>query len=256
MSEIAAPEATPAPPAPEAPRASLLEMRHVDVYYGRVQALHSVSIDVAEGEIVALIGSNGAGKTTTLRTISGLIHPTRGDVRLNGKPINQLTAEQTSRLGVAHAPEGRRLFSRMTVRENLEMGAYSRRDADGVQRDFERVYTLFPRLKERQSQLAGSLSGGEQQMVAIGRALMSAPSILLLDEPSLGLAPILVDTIFDVIREVNAKGTTILLIEQNALLALRTAARGYVLETGNVVLSGPSQELLDSAEVQRAYLGM
>jgi branched-chain amino acid transport system ATP-binding protein len=231
-------------------------MRGVDVYYGRVQALHSVSLQVAEGEIVALIGSNGAGKTTTLRTISGLIHPARGEVRLGGRPIHALAAEQISRLGVAHAPEGRRLFGRMTVRENLEMGAYTRRDDDGVHADFERVFTLFPRLQERQSQLAGSLSGGEQQMVAIGRALMSAPKILLLDEPSLGLAPILVDAIFEVIREINAKGTTILLIEQNALLALRTAGRGYVLETGNVVTEGPAKQLLDSAEVQRAYLGM
>ena len=255
MSETAVPEAAPAP-APDASQAPLLQMRGVDVYYGRVQALHGVSIDVAKGEIVALIGSNGAGKTTTLRTISGLIHPARGEVRLSGRPIHHLAAEQIARLGVGHAPEGRRLFSRMSVRENLEMGAYSRRDGEDVHKDFERVFTLFPRLKERASQLAGSLSGGEQQMVAIGRALMSAPSILLLDEPSLGLAPILVEAIFEVIREINTKGTTVLLIEQNALLALRTAARGYVLETGNVVLEGPSQELLDSAEVQRAYLGM
>jgi branched-chain amino acid transport system ATP-binding protein len=257
MTEVTAPQPAAAPPpAPEARGAPVLEMRDVDVYYGRVQALHGVSIHVADGEIVALIGSNGAGKTTTLRTISGLIHPSRGEVHLHGRPIHHLAAEQISRLGVAHAPEGRRLFSRMTVRENLEMGAYSRSDGEDVHRDFERVFTLFPRLQERQSQLAGSLSGGEQQMVAIGRALMSAPSILLLDEPSLGLAPILVDAIFEVIREINAKGTTILLIEQNALLALRTASRGYVLETGNVVLEGPSQELLDSAEIQRAYLGM
>ena len=256
MSEVAAPEPAAAEPAPEAPAAPVLEMRSVDVYYGRVQALHAVSLSVARREIVALIGSNGAGKTTTLRTISGLIHPARGEVRLNGRVITTLPAEQISRLGVAHAPEGRRLFGRMSVRENLEMGAYTRHDPDGIGADFERVFTLFPRLKERQSQLAGSLSGGEQQMVAIGRALMSAPSILLLDEPSLGLAPILVDAIFEVIREINAKGTTILLIEQNALLALRTAARGYVLETGNVVLEGPASDLLASSDVQRAYLGV
>ena len=255
MTEVAAP--TPADvPAPSAPPTPVLEMRTVDVYYGRVQALRSVSLSVIEGEIVALIGSNGAGKTTTLRTISGLIHPTRGAVYLKAREIHHLGAEQVARLGVAHAPEGRRLFGRMTVRDNLEMGAYFRRDADGIRRDFDRVYTLFPRLKERQSQLAGSLSGGEQQMVAIGRALMSAPSILLLDEPSLGLAPILVDAIFEVVREINALGTTILLIEQNALLALRTAARGYVLETGSVVLEGPAKDLLESPEVQRAYLGV
>jgi branched-chain amino acid transport system ATP-binding protein len=215
-----------------------------------------VSLTVGKGEIVALIGSNGAGKTTTLRTISGLVRPAKGEVRLRGTPVQTLGAEQIARLGVAHAPEGRRLFSRMTVRENLEMGAYSRRDRAGIREDMDRVYRLFPRLRERSSQLSGSLSGGEQQMVAIGRALMGRPSILLLDEPSLGLAPVLVDAIFEVIREVSAEGTTILLIEQNALLALKTASRGYVLETGNVVLSGPSSELIASPDVQRAYLGM
>jgi branched-chain amino acid transport system ATP-binding protein len=234
----------------------VLELRDVDVFYGRVQALHQVSLEVGEGEIVALIGSNGAGKTTTLRTISGLVRPARGEVLLRGKPIHQVGAERIARLGIGHAPEGRRLFSRMTVRENLEMGAYSRRDRAGIRTDFERVYTLFPRMRERQSQLAGSLSGGEQQMVAIGRALMSDPTVLLLDEPSLGLAPILVDAIFEVVREINSRGRTILLIEQNALLALRTASRAYVLETGHVVLSGPAAELLTSADVQRAYLGM
>ena len=235
---------------------ALLELRAVDVFYGRVRALHDVSLSVGEGEIVALIGSNGAGKTTTLRTISGLIRPARGEVRLRGRAIHHLGAEKIARSGVGHAPEGRRLFSRMSVRENLEMGAYARRDRSGIHGDFERVFSLFPRLRERESQLAGSLSGGEQQMVAIGRALMSAPTVLLLDEPSLGLAPILVDAIFEVIREINTKGTTILLIEQNALLALRTASRGYVLETGSVVLSGPSEQLLSSAEIQRAYLGV
>jgi branched-chain amino acid transport system ATP-binding protein len=228
----------------------------VDVFYGRVQALHHVSLEVGEGEIVALIGSNGAGKTTTLRTISGLVRPARGQVLLRGKPIHEMGAERIARLGIGHAPEGRRLFSRMTVRENLEMGAYSRHDRAGIRTDFERIYTLFPRLRERESQLAGSLSGGEQQMVAIGRALMSDPTVLLLDEPSLGLAPILVDAIFEVVREINSRGRTILLIEQNALLALNTASRGYVLETGNVVLSGPAEVLLTSADVQRAYLGM
>ena len=235
---------------------ALLELRRVDVFYGRIQALRDVSLDVADGEIVALIGSNGAGKTTTLHTISGLIHPSRGEVRLRGQVTNTLGAERIARLGVGHAPEGRRLFQRMTVRENLEMGAYARHDRAGIHADFERVYTLFPRLRERHSQLAGSLSGGEQQMVAIGRALMGRPTVLLLDEPSLGLAPVLVDAIFDVIREINENGTTILLIEQNARLALKTAARAYVLETGSISLSGPAEELLNSPAVQRAYLGV
>jgi branched-chain amino acid transport system ATP-binding protein len=242
---------------PEAGTApALLELRDVDVFYGRVQALHRVSIRIAEAEVVALIGSNGAGKTTTLRTISGLVRPARGSVLLRGQPVHRLGAERLARLGIGHAPEGRRLFSRMTVRENLEMGAFPRRDRAGIRADFERVYELFPRLRERQSQLAGSLSGGEQQMVAIGRALMIRPTILLLDEPSLGLAPVLVDVIFDVIKEINSRGTTILLIEQNARLALNTAARGYVLETGRVALEGPAKDLLDSPDVQRAYLGM
>lgn len=235
---------------------ALLELRGVDVFYGRIQALRDVSLHVGDGEIVALIGSNGAGKTTTLHTISGLIHPSRGDVRLRGEVISTLGAERIARRGVGHAPEGRRLFQRMTVRENLEMGAYARHDRAAMHADFERVYTLFPRLRERHSQLAGSLSGGEQQMVAIGRALMGRPSVLLLDEPSLGLAPVLVDAIFEVIREINANGTTILLIEQNARLALKSAARAYVLETGSISLSGPAEELLNSPAVQRAYLGV
>ena len=241
-------------PAPQG--SPILELRDVDVLYGRVQALRGVSLTVGDGEIVALIGSNGAGKTTTLRTISGLIRPARGEVLLRGEPIHTLGSERIARLGVGHAPEGRRLFSRMTVRENLEMGAYARRDRAAIRSDFERVYQLFPRVKERSSQLAGSLSGGEQQMVAIGRALMARPSVLLLDEPSLGLAPIVVDTVFAVIREINQGGTTVLLIEQNALLALSTARRGYVLETGVVATSGPAADLLRSPDVQRAYLGM
>ena len=234
----------------------VIELREIDVYYGRVNALSKVSLEVRQGEIVALIGSNGAGKTTTLRTISGLIAPRSGDVRLFGKSLRGVGADQIARLGVGHAPEGRRLFARMTVRENLDMGAYGRKDRSGIRKDLERVYTLFPRLRERDLQLAGSLSGGEQQMVAIGRALMSSPKVLLLDEPSLGLAPILVDAIFEVIREINANGTTILLIEQNALLALKTAVRGYVLETGSVALSGPAADLIASPDIQRAYLGM
>ncbi len=234
----------------------VLELRNIDVLYGRVQALRNVSLTVGDGEIVALIGSNGAGKTTTLRTISGLIRPAKGEVLLRGEPIHTLGSEKIARLGVGHAPEGRRLFSRMTVRENLEMGAYGRSDRTGIRADFDRVYQLFPRVKERSTQLAGSLSGGEQQMVAIGRALMARPTVLLLDEPSLGLAPIVVDSVFEVIREINQSGTTVLLIEQNALLALNTARRGYVLETGEVALSGPAADLLGSSDIQRAYLGM
>ncbi len=251
----ASPAAAAVEQAPAAPR-PLLELRDVDVLYGRVQALRGVSLHVDEGEVVALIGSNGAGKTTTVRAISGLVRPSRGAVLLEGEPIHTLGAEAIARRGVAHAPEGRRLFSRMTVRENLEMGAFSRRASDELRADYERVYELFPRLRERNSQLAGSLSGGEQQMVAIGRALMASPRVLLLDEPSLGLAPILVDVIFDVIRGINATGTTILLIEQNALLALDVARRAYVLETGSVALSGDAAELARSQAVQRAYLGM
>jgi branched-chain amino acid transport system ATP-binding protein len=239
-----------------AAEAPLLELRSVDVFYGRVQALRGVSLRVQRGEVVALIGSNGAGKTTTLRTISGLVRPSSGEVLLEGSPIHQLGAEAIARLGVGHAPEGRRLFSRMTVRENLEMGAFFRNDRAGIRRDFDRVNQLFPRLAERRSQLAGSLSGGEQQMVAIARALMASPRVLLLDEPSLGLAPILVDVIFGVIREINAAGTTVLLIEQNAGLALDTARRGYVLETGSISLEGPAAELKASPAVQQAYLGM
>jgi branched-chain amino acid transport system ATP-binding protein len=240
----------------EPPSAPTLELRNVDVFYGRIQALHDVSLRVEHGEIVALIGSNGAGKTTTLRTISGLVRPSRGVVVLGGREVQSLGAEQIARLGVGHSPEGRRLFPRMTVRENLEMGAYARSDTENVAADFDRIFTLFPRLRERHSQIAGSLSGGEQQMVAIGRALMARPRVLLLDEPSLGLAPILVDTIFEVIREVNSQGTTVLLIEQNARMALATAQRAYVLETGNIVMEGPASELAESDEVRRAYLGM
>ena len=236
--------------------AAVIELREIDVFYGRVNALSKVSLEVRQGEIVALIGSNGAGKTTTLRTISGLIAPRNGEVRLFGKSTRGLGAEKIARLGVGHAPEGRRLFQRMTVRENLDMGAYTRNDRSGVRTDLERVYTLFPRLRERATQLAGSLSGGEQQMVAIGRALMSNPKVLLLDEPSLGLAPILVETIFSIVREINAQGTPVLLVEQNANKALDVAHRAYVLETGVIVKTGTGKELLESEDVQKAYLGM
>jgi branched-chain amino acid transport system ATP-binding protein len=234
---------------------AVLEVEQIDVFYGRIQALRGVSLHVDEGEIVTLIGANGAGKTTTLRAISGLTPASAGAVRLRGEDITRLQAEDIVPKGIGHAPEGRRIFARMTVRENLDLGAYIRRDGE-TRRDMERVYTLFPRLKEREGQVAGTLSGGEQQMLCIGRALMSRPKVLLLDEPSLGLAPLMVDTIFQVIRDINQEGTTILLIEQNALKALGVAARGYVLETGRIVKDGTSKALLDSPDVQRAYLGI
>ena len=235
---------------------ALLEVEGVDTYYGRVQALHGVSLTIDDGEIVTLIGSNGAGKTTTLRTISGLARPARGRVRLRGTDISGLPPDRVVMRGIGHAPEGRRVFGRMTVRDNLFLGAYVRKDAAGIRSDEERVFGFFPRLRERRNQIAGTLSGGEQQMLAIGRALMSRPKILLLDEPSLGLAPILVDTIFQVIREINGQGTTILLIEQNAAKALQVANRGYVLETGRIVQEGSAKALLESPDVQRAYLGI
>jgi branched-chain amino acid transport system ATP-binding protein len=234
---------------------ALLEVDGIDVFYGRVQALRKVSLKVEEGEIVSLIGSNGAGKTTTLRAISGLSPASSGQIRLRGEEITRTPAEAIVSKGIGHAPEGRRIFARMTVRENLDLGAYIRRDGQ-TRADLERVFTLFPRLKERHGQLAGTLSGGEQQMLAIGRALMSKPQILLLDEPSLGLAPILVDTIFQVIQDINKAGTTVLLIEQNALKALAVASRAYVLETGRIVKEGPAKVLRESPDVQKAYLGI
>jgi len=235
---------------------ALLEVETVDTYYGRVQALRGVSLTIDDGEIVTLIGSNGAGKTTTLRTISGLAHPARGHVRLRGLDIGGLAPDRVVMRGIGHAPEGRRVFARMSVRDNLFLGAYVRKDAAGIRSDEERVFGFFPRLRERRNQIAGTLSGGEQQMLAIGRALMSRPKLLLLDEPSLGLAPILVDTIFQVIKEINSQGTTILLIEQNAAKALQVANRGYVLETGRIVQEGSAKALLESPDVQRAYLGI
>jgi branched-chain amino acid transport system ATP-binding protein len=235
---------------------ALLELQDVDAFYGRVQALHGVSLTVDQSEIVALIGSNGAGKTTTLRTVSGLMHPARGSVTFGGQDITKTSAHKIVGLGICQSPEGRRLFPRMQVIDNLHMGAYTRNDKPGILQDMERVFTLFPRLKERSTQLAGTLSGGEQQMLAMGRAMMSRPKLLMLDEPSLGLAPILVDTIFKTILEINAAGTPILLVEQNAVRALEVAHRGYVLETGNVVQKGSGKELLNSPDVQRAYLGM
>jgi branched-chain amino acid transport system ATP-binding protein len=234
---------------------SLLELHDVTTTYGRVRALDGVSLHVDEGEIVTLIGANGAGKTTALRTISGLVHPVRGTVRFAGKDVSRAAPPAIVRLGASHAPEGRRVFARMSVRENLELGAYARRGGSAVATDIERVYATFPRLRERAAQLAGTLSGGEQQMLAIGRALMSRPKLLMLDEPSLGLSPLLVQTIFGVIRSINENGTTVLLIEQNARQALAIAARGYALELGRVVHEGTAAELIASEAVRVAYLG-
>jgi len=228
----------------------------VDAHYGRVQALHGVSLDLDRGEIVALIGSNGAGKTTTLRTISGLMHPTRGKVMFDGADITITPPAKVVELGICHSPEGRRLFPRMSVLDNLYMGAYTRNDRAGVDKDLKHVYELFPRVEERRHQIAGTLSGGEQQMLAMGRALMARPKVLMLDEPSLGLAPILVETIFTVIREINGEGIPVLLVEQNASKALAVAHRAYVLETGVVAKEGTGKELLESEDVQKAYLGM
>jgi branched-chain amino acid transport system ATP-binding protein len=234
---------------------ALLEVNEVHTYYGAIHALKGLTVQVDKGEIVTLIGANGAGKSTTLNTICGIYHPRQGTIRLDGEPIQELAAHTIVQRGVSQAPEGRRVFGRLNVTENLEMGAFARKDKDGIRRDRERVFTLFPRLKERAKQIAGTLSGGEQQMLAIGRALMASPRLLLLDEPSMGLAPILVEAIFDTIREINSQGTTILLVEQNALMALSVATRGYVLETGSIVMAGTGQELLHDPQVRKAYLG-
>ena len=233
----------------------LLEVENIDAQYGRIRALDGVSLHVHEGEIVTLIGANGAGKTTTLRAISGLIRPTHGAIRFAGDDLLKLTPDAIVRRGGGHSPEGRRVFARMTVRENLDLGAYARNARAEIEIDFERVLEIFPRLRERLQQKAGTLSGGEQQMLAIARALMSRPRLLMLDEPSLGLSPILVQTIFGVIREINASGTTILLIEQNARQALSVANRGYVLEVGKIVYSDTSANLMASEAVRAAYLG-
>jgi branched-chain amino acid transport system ATP-binding protein len=235
---------------------ALLEVSGIDVFYGRVQAVRKASLEVDKGEVVALIGSNGAGKTTTLRTISGLIHPAKGTIRFDGQDITHTPAQKIVDLGICQSPEGRRLFTRMTVLDNLKMGAYTRKGGAEIKKDMDRVFELFPRLKERAHQIAGTLSGGEQQMCAMGRALMSKPKVLMLDEPSLGLAPILVETIFSIVREINATGTPVLLVEQNAHKALEVADRGYVLETGEIVQTGTGKQLLESEDVQKAYLGM
>jgi branched-chain amino acid transport system ATP-binding protein len=235
---------------------ALLELEGVDAFYGRIQALRGVTIKVEKGEVVALIGSNGAGKTTTLRTISGLMHPNSGTVTFDGQDISRTRPSRIVELGISQSPEGRRLFPRMSVLDNLFMGAYSRNDKPGITSDMARVFQLFPRLQERRTQIAGTLSGGEQQMLAMGRALMAKPKVLMLDEPSLGLAPILQETIFSIVREINAQGTTVMLVEQNANKALEVANRGYVLESGVIVQTGTGRELLASEEVQKAYLGM
>jgi branched-chain amino acid transport system ATP-binding protein len=233
---------------------ALLEINDIHTYYGAIHALRGVTMHVDEGEIVTLIGSNGAGKSTTLRSVSGLLRPRKGEITLRGKRIDGLRPHEIVELGVSQSPEGRRVFARMTVHENLEMGAFSRREKVPTA-DFDHIYDLFPRLRERTSQRAGTLSGGEQQMLAIGRALMAKPRVLLLDEPSMGLAPILVEQIFDIIKTINQDGTTVLLVEQNALMALAIAHRGYILQTGEIVLTDQAAKLATNAAVREAYLG-
>jgi branched-chain amino acid transport system ATP-binding protein len=233
----------------------MLKINDINVYYGAIHALKGISLEVPEGEIVTLIGANGAGKSTTLRTISGLLRPKTGQITFEGKNIAGIAAQEIVRMGVCQVPEGRRIFANMTVLENLELGAYIRTDSKGIADDLKAVFKRFPRLLERKSQVAGTLSGGEQQMLAIGRALMSRPRLLLMDEPSMGLAPLLVKEIFAIIKEINAGGTTILLVEQNAHMALSIAQKAYVLETGRITLSGTAKELSESEAVRKAYLG-
>ena len=232
----------------------MLEVRDLHVYYGEIHALKGVSFSVAEGEIVTLLGNNGAGKTTTLRALSGLLAPRTGDVQLDQTSLLSIAPHDIVQKGITHVPEGRRIFNRLSVTENLEMGAYTRSDR-AIGQDMEQVFAIFPRLKERRVQVAGTLSGGEQQMLAIGRALMAKPRLLLLDEPSMGLAPVLVEQIFETVLTINKQGVTILLVEQNAAMALSIAVRGYVLETGHLVLEGSARDLADNPEVRRAYLG-
>lgn len=234
---------------------ALLEINNIHVYYGAIHALKGISLKVEEGQIVALIGANGAGKTTTLRTISGLLHPREGSILYNGKPLHEMKAQAIVKAGISQVPEGRRIFAPLTVMENLEMGAFLRSDKEGIKADLETVFHSFPRLKERTFQQAGTLSGGEQQMLAMGRALMSRPKVILLDEPSMGLSPIFVQEIFNIIKKINSEGTTVLLVEQNARMALSIADYAYVLETGTISLEGTGAELAASEEVQKAYLG-
>ena len=233
---------------------ALLELRDVHTFYGNIHALKGISLTVERGEIVTLIGANGAGKSTTLKTISGLLRPRVGEIWFDGERIDGQRPDEVVAKKITQAPEGRRIFPRMTVTENLEMGAFQRRDKD-VTADYERVFGLFPRLRERRSQAGGTLSGGEQQMLAIARALMARPALLLLDEPSMGLAPILVEQIFDIVKDINSQGTTVLLVEQNALMALGLASRGYILQTGEIVLADSAERLADNPEVKKAYLG-
>lgn len=233
----------------------MLKVNNIDVFYGAIHALHDVSIEVNQGEIVTLIGANGAGKSTTLRTISGLLTPKKGEVTFEGQSIAGLAPHKIVSLGLSQVPEGRRVFANMSVLENLELGAYLRNDKAGIEQDMQDVFKKFPRLLERKEQLSGTLSGGEQQMLAMGRALMSRPKLLLLDEPSMGLAPLLVKEIFNIIQEINQSGTTVLLVEQNAHMALSIAHRAYVLETGKIALAGSAKELANSEEVRKAYLG-
>ncbi len=233
----------------------ILKLDDIHTYYGTIHALKGISLEVREGEIVTLIGANGAGKSTTLRSINGLNHPREGTIEFQGKDITNEAPHEIVKMGISQSPEGRRVFSRMSVLENLEMGAYQRDDKPGIREDLDRVYDLFPRLQERRMQKAGTLSGGEQQMLAIGRALMARPKLLLLDEPSMGLAPIFVDKIFEIILEINGQGTPILLVEQNALMALDAASRGYVLETGQVALADDAKALRENEQVRKTYLG-
>jgi len=234
----------------------LLEVSNLDVFYGAIHALQGISFNIQKGEIVTLIGANGAGKSTTLRTISGLIRPRNGSIVYKGQDITTVAAEQIVRMGISHVPEGRKIFAPLTVKENLRMGAYTRNDPVEIKASMERVYTSFPRLRERENQLGGTLSGGEQQMLATGRGLMSRPELLLLDEPSMGLSPILVQEIFNIIKEINSQGTSILLVEQNAQMALSIAHRAYVLETGRIVMEGDAREVSNNPQVKAVYLGI
>jgi branched-chain amino acid transport system ATP-binding protein len=242
-------------PAAQTNGKAVLRVEDIHTFYGAIEALKGITIEVQEGEVVTLIGSNGAGKTTTLRSISGIVPPRTGKIFFEGREIQGLAGHEVAQIGIAHSPEGRRIFPRMTVLENLEMGAFTRKDNQAIREDVERVYSLFPRLREREKQKGGTMSGGEQQMLAMGRALMAHPRLLLLDEPSLGLAPVIVDKIYEIIREINEQGTTILLVEQNANYALDVSTRGYVLETGSVALSDKSDVLRNDERVQAAYLG-
>ena len=234
---------------------AMLEIKDLNVYYGVIQALKGISFEVNEGEVIALIGANGAGKTTTLHTLTGLISAKSGSIVLDGKDITKTPAHKIVKMGIAHVPEGRRIFQNLTVLDNIRLGAFTRKDKDGIAADIEKVYKLFPRLEERKTQIAGTLSGGEQQMLAMGRALMSKPRIVVMDEPSMGLSPILVSEIFDIIENIREQGTTVLLVEQNAKKALSIADRAYVLETGRIVLSGKASDLINDESVKKAYLG-